>query len=171
MGLRRNIGLLDPAEGLLDPIEVTLPRVVEHPQCNQIHARSHAHVSRIIAGDDARHVGAMRTARPIVIRIGVVFGKVPAPHHATRIAQHATERRMVVGDARVDHDDRLSLPGEPKTLPGRRKPRIGISVEHLLLDAYQYLLLNKVIQRDIANHLRSKDEPRFANLELQYPGG
>ena len=103
---------MHPLERLLDPTDLSVALIVEHPQGHDVGAGGHAGGAGVVAGDDAGHVGAVRAHRAVVVGIVVVLGEVVSAYHAMPRPISVAQRQVIVGNARVDHRHRLTAAGE-----------------------------------------------------------
>jgi hypothetical protein len=108
--------LVDPAEGLLNPSELSEALIVEDAERDQIDTRGQTRMATVVGSDDSGYVRAVKAGRAVVVRVRIVFGKVPPTDDAVPAAEPAAEGNVVVSDATVDDGDCLVGAGQTELL-------------------------------------------------------
>ena len=104
--------VVNPLQRRLDPAEVASAIVVEHSQGNEVHIRGNTLISRIVAANDSGDVRSVEPGGPVVVRVSVVFRKVPSTNHSIAASKPGTERQMIPCNPAVHHGDCLTGAGE-----------------------------------------------------------
>ena len=74
---------------------------------DQIDTWSQTRMPAVVGSDNSGDVRAVKAGRTVVVRIRIVFGKIPAADDAMPAAEAAAQGHVVVSDAAVDDGDCL----------------------------------------------------------------
>ena len=152
MGERLTMGL-DPLQSLLDPFPLPHPLIIEDAECDQVHSRCDPTGRRRLTAENASNVRTMETEWRVVIRIGVLLGKVPTADHLIPGPQAASQCGMVIGNAAINDRDRLPGSIQAKTFTWLVP---ADSVSSLLADRCQQAARQRHEGRACRRRLRSK---------------
>ena len=100
--------VVNPLQRLLDPIKTATPLVIKDSQRNQVRAGANALVLTVLATNDSGDMRSMESTWCVVIRIGIVFCEVIAPHDLASGSEPVSECGVVIRDPRINDSNRLA---------------------------------------------------------------
>jgi hypothetical protein len=105
--------LMDPAQGLFGPIQLSPALIVENTQGHEVDRWRNPRTIGSVGREDAADMRSMKAGRGVVVRPRIVFGKVPTTDDTIARSKAATEGSVIPSDAAIDDRHRLPAPLEP----------------------------------------------------------